>query len=96
MVEKGLFLVSIGQLISKKVTVLFVLPFAAGAAMTSFLLGWSCNPPSPVDTRVDVVSSSARMLSSFDSTPARKEPHLEVAFGAGGGDAISTTDFRLI
>ena len=64
--------------------------------MASFLLGCSWAPPSPVVARVDVESSSARILSSFDSTPARKDPHLEVAFDAGGGDAILTTDFKLV
>lgn len=64
--------------------------------MESFLLGCSSIPPFPVVVRVDVVSSSARILSSFDSTPARKEPHLEVAFDAGGGDAISTTNIKFV
>lgn len=40
--------------------------------------------------------SSARMVSSFDSTPARKEPHLEVAFDVVGGDAMSNANGRLI
>ena len=40
--------------------------------------------------------SSAKMVSSFDSTPARKEPHLEVAFDVVGGDAMSTVNGRLI
>lgn len=40
------------------------------------------------------VSSSARIVSSLDSTPAtaccRKEPHLEVGFVDVGSDAITT------
>ncbi len=61
--------------------------------MTSFLPGCSWAPPYTVAEVEAVVGSSARIVSSFDSTPARKEPHLEVALN-GAGDAISTRDGR--
>lgn len=64
--------------------------------MASFFSGCSCDSPSLAGAGVDVVLSSARMVSSFDSTPARKDPHLEVTFDVVGGDAISTTNVRLV
>lgn len=78
-------------------TILFALGFVAGIAIESFLPGCSCVPPFPIASRVDVLTSSARMVSSFDSTPARKEPHLDVVFDAvDGGDAMSVPDLRML
>lgn len=75
---------------------LSALIFRTGTAMASFLTGCSCDSPSLAGIGVDLVPSSARMVSSFDSTPARKEPHLEVTLEVVGGDAISTADIRLV
>lgn len=63
--------------------------------MASFLTGCSSVSPSLAGIGVDVVLSSARMVSSFDSTPARKEPHLDVTFEVMGGEAILTANARL-
>lgn len=62
--------------------------------MNSFFVGCSCVSPSLAGAGVDAVLSSARMVSSFDSTPARKEPHLEETLDAVGGEAISTGNVR--
>lgn len=64
--------------------------------MASLLAGCSSISPSLAGTGVDVVLSSARIVSSFDSTPARKEPHLDETFEVMGGDAISTANARLV
>lgn len=40
-------------------------------------------------------SSSAKMVSSFDSRPVRNEPHLDVLGAADGGAAISRPTFEL-
>ena len=63
---------------------------ALDAGRASFCPVCGCSPPSTFFSELDGVSPSARMVSSLDSTPARKEPHLEEAFFVVFGvDAIS-------
>lgn len=65
-----------------------------GTGVASFFLDRSCSPPSSFFGLPDGVSSSAKMVSSLDSTPAKKEfkPHFEDGFDVvGGADAISGT-----
>lgn len=69
-------------------TILSPLTLIASAVMASFLFGCSRFPPSFADGDDEVAGSSARIVSSFDSTPARNEPHLDEALN-GPEDAIS-------
>ena len=63
---------------------------AGGTAIASFFPGCSCLNTSLASDDFSAVSSSAKIVSSLDSTPARKDPHLEDDFCAvAGGDAIS-------
>ena len=58
-----------------------------GVAVGSFLPFCACCVVSALG-RVEGWSSSARMVSSLDSTPAKKAPHLEDFCVVDGGDAI--------
>lgn len=66
----------------KMSTILSPLTLAASPVVTSFLVA------SFAAGDDEVAGSSARIVSSFDSTPARKEPHLDEALN-GPEDAIS-------
>lgn len=72
----------------KMSTILSPLTLVASPVVTSFLAGCSRFPPSFTAGDDTVAGSSARIVSSFDSTPARKEPHLDEALN-GPEDAIS-------
>lgn len=72
----------------KMSTILSPLTLAASPVVTSFRAGCSRFPPSFAAGDDEVAGSSARIVSSFDSTPARKEPHLDEALN-GPEDAMS-------
>lgn len=76
------------KMIRKMSTILSPLTLVASPVVTSFLAGCSRFPPSFAAGEDEVAGSSARIVSSFDSTPARKEPHLDEALN-GPEDAIS-------
>lgn len=76
------------KMIRKMSTILSPLTLIASPVVTSFLAGCSRFPPSFAAGDNEVAGSSARIVSSFDSTPARKEPHLDEAL-KGPEDAIS-------
>lgn len=72
----------------KMSTLLSPLTLVASPVVTSFLAGCSPFPPSFAAGEDEVAGSSARIVSSFDSTPARKEPHLDETL-IGPEEAIS-------
>lgn len=69
-------------------TILSPLTLAASTVIISFLACGSRFPPSFAAGDDEVAGSSARIVSSFDSTPARNEPHLDEALNVLE-DAIS-------